>query len=181
MKLLQYAIECLFIILFQMSLVPSLPFSEYIFDPAIPYVLYISLFRPGRSVFMVSFVLGLLMDGISGAHFGLFTTTYLWMMVAVRQITTLIRMDQTWMLQLFTGLGVLFEEMVLLGMTALIDPGFRIPITAVERIGIQVLLAVLFVPFLFSLLRLFQAVWDASVNRSQPGPRRKRWLTTSNA
>jgi len=179
-KLLQYAIECLFIILFQMSLVPSFSFSEYVFDPAIPYVLYISLFRPSRSVSMVSLVLGLLMDGISGAPFGLYTTTYLWITVAVRQITTLIRMDQTWMILLFTGLGILFEGMVLLGMTALIDPGFRIPITAVERIAIQVLLAVFSVPFLFSLLRRFQAVWDAFVNGSQPGPGRKRWLTTSN-
>lgn len=179
MRFLQTTAVCLFIVVFNTAMVPFLFFPQYVFDPAVPYILFMSLLGSGRRAFGVSAGLGLVMDGFSGAPFGLYTTAYLWMTAAMRQVSTLIRVDQVWMIQLFAGLGVLFEAMVLLGMTALMDPGFRIPSAAAERIGVQMLLAAVLAPFLFSLLYRMVPTRNPSANESRPRSGTKPWRTTS--
>jgi rod shape-determining protein MreD len=132
-----------------------------------------------RVAFGVAVGLGLLMDGLSGAPFGLYTTAYVWMAVIVRRMTTIIRADQAGMIQLFAGLGVLFQAMVILILTAMIDPEFRIPFNVVEGIGMQMLLAAIFAPFLFSLFYRFQGAGEVSMQESQSRSGRKQWRTTS--
>ncbi len=181
MKHVRTLAECLFVVLFQTAVLPLFPFSEYCFDPAIPYVLYLGLFNPVRFALFGSLVLGLLMDGLSGAPFGLHATLYLWIAAGVRQMTTFIRVEQTLMIQMLTGLGILFKETVLLGVSALIDPGFTIPADAMGRIAAQGILGAFAGPFLIALLRRLQAAWEGRGNGGPPGSGRKQWLTISKA
>ena len=181
MRILCHTLECLVIVLFQTAVVPLVPFSEYLYDPAIPYLLYVSFFRSKRSAVGISFVLGMLADGISGAPFGLYTTCYLWMTVALRQLTVFMRVDQVWMIPLFAGLGVLFEGGVLLGMSAAINPGFKIPMAAAEVIGVQALLAFLSAPFLLTFFRRCLCVWDPPADGTGTETRKNRWGTISRA
>jgi len=175
-------LECLLIVLFRTAGVHLFPFSGYVFDPAVPYVLFLGLFGPARSAFFHSLALGLLMDGVSGAPFGVYTSTYLWITAALQQMIAVLRVvDTFWMIRLLAGLGVLFESTLLLGVTVMVHPRFTIPVAALERIGVQAFLAALMAPALFSLFHWMRKPGESPQNGQDFGMRNKRWQTISRA
>ncbi len=75
-----YFIICLFLIIVQSTAIPFLPESIKCFDLLIVFVLYVGLFKEFLSTFIVVFILGLIMDLLSGGGFGLYISAYFWML-----------------------------------------------------------------------------------------------------
>lgn len=81
--LLSILLGILFIVLQTACIPPHFLFIRY-FDLLLPLVIYVSVFRPAaESIFLVLFF-GILMDSLSGSPFGLYSITYVWLLLGVR-------------------------------------------------------------------------------------------------
>jgi hypothetical protein len=92
------------------------------------------------------------MDNFSGGPFGLYLTTYFWLYVGVKGITTFIQVgNRLLVITLIVAGGVLFENLILLGAFAILGSRQQFAGDAVEIVAIQVLWAI----FTGSLFLLF--------------------------
>jgi rod shape-determining protein MreD len=82
---------CLFLVILQTTVMPYLPLLDKFYDLLIPFIIYLSLSRPVRESLPFVLFLGFIMDNLSGGPFGLYLTTYFWLYVGVKGITTFIQ------------------------------------------------------------------------------------------
>jgi len=92
------------------------------------------------------------MDNLSGGPFGLYLTTYFWLYVGVKGITTFIQVgNRLLIISLIIAGGVLFENLISLGAFAFLGSRQQFAGDALEIVTIQVLWAI----FTGSLFLLF--------------------------
>ena len=92
------------------------------------------------------------MDNLSGGPFGLYLTTYFWLYVGVKGITTFIQVGNRLLIITFIiAAGVLFENLVLLGAFAILGSRQQFAGGAFEIVAVQIVWAI----FTGSLLLLF--------------------------
>ncbi len=107
---------CLFLVILQTTIMPYLPLLDKFYDLLIPFIVYLSLFRPVRESLPFVLFLGFIMDNLSGGPFGLYLTTYFWLYVGVKGITMFIQVgNRLLIIALIVANGVLFENLILLG------------------------------------------------------------------
>jgi cell shape-determining protein MreD len=143
---------CLFLVILQTTIMPYLPLVNQFYDLLIPFIVYLGLSRPVRESLPFVLFLGLIMDNFSGGPFGLYLTTYFWLYVGVKGITTFIQVgNRLLIITLIVAGGVLFENLILLGAFAILGSRQQFAGDAVEIVAIQVLWAI----FTGSLFLLF--------------------------
>ena len=143
---------CLFLVILQTTVMPHLPLLDRFYDLLIPFIVYLGLSRPVRESLPFVLFLGFIMDNLSGGPFGLYLTTYFWLYVGVKGITTFIQVgNRLLIITLIVAGGVLFENLILLGAFAILGSGQQFAGDAVEIVAIQVLWAI----FTGSLFLLF--------------------------
>ena len=84
MKIFFFVILTLFLTVLQTTVFPDFFLSHHSFDLLIINIIYLSLVftHPGMIVFVV--LIGCIVDSVSGVHFGLYITTYLWIYLIVQ-------------------------------------------------------------------------------------------------
>lgn len=84
MTLLFYPVLSLILLVLQTTLLPDVALFNHCFDLLIINVLYLSLFT--SNLFVVFYVMGLgwIMDSISGAPFGFYVSSYVWIYALVQ-------------------------------------------------------------------------------------------------
>ena len=143
---------CLFLVILQTTIMPYLPLLSKFYDLLIPFIVYLSLSRPVRESLPFVLFLGFIMDNLSGGPFGLYLTTYFWLYVGVKGITTFIQVgNRLLIITLIVAGGVLFENLILLGAFAIFGSGQQFAGDAPKIIAVQVLWAI----FTGSLFLLF--------------------------
>lgn len=150
-----YVGVCLFLILLQTTILPFIPLLESIYDLLIAFVIYLGLYRPIREGLILVFVLGFLMDSLSGSPFGLYLTTYCWLFIGVKWITTLFQVGNRILISVVVAAGVLIGNAIFIA-TFAIQPDMRMPENAVQTAGIQFLWALVTGPFVLMLFRYSQ-------------------------
>ena len=133
----------LFLVILQTTVMPYLPLLDKFYDLLIPFIIYLSLSRPVRESLPFVLFLGFIMDNLSGGPFGLYLTTYFWLYVGVKGITTFIQVgNRLVIITLIVAGGVLFENLILLGAFAL--AGFRQQFAGdvIEIVAVQTLWAI---------------------------------------
>jgi rod shape-determining protein MreD len=90
----------LFLIIFQTTVLPRLAFVGYCFDLLLPLAIYLAVFRPRHEALPLTVFLGLLMDNMSGGPFGLYLTSYVWLFIAARAASTVVRAENPIMVAL---------------------------------------------------------------------------------
>jgi rod shape-determining protein MreD len=143
---------CLFLVILQTTVMPYLPLLDKFYDLLIPFIIYLSLSRPVRESLPFVLFLGFIMDNLSGGPFGLYLTTYFWLYVGVKGITTFIQVgNRLIIITLIVAGGVLFENLILLGAFAIAGSRQQFAGDAIEIVTVQILWAI----FTGSLFLLF--------------------------
>lgn len=102
------------LILCQSVLLPWVMGWGLVYDLTIPVVIYLALFRPLREGAVVVFVLGLLMEGLSGGPFGIYMTTYYWLFAVLKWLISLFNVQSTFLIPFVVAAGVAMENAVVI-------------------------------------------------------------------
>ena len=60
------------LIVFQSVVLPYFPFSDSFYDILVPFLVYLGSYRPVRESIPAAFVLGFIVDSLSGGYFGIY-------------------------------------------------------------------------------------------------------------
>jgi len=160
-----YICFCLLLIIFQTVILPFIPGFRSFYDLLTLFILYLGLFRPLRQSLPVVFVLGFIMDNLSGAPFGLYTTTYFWLFLGVSWMTRFLQVRHSILLPLLVGAGVLIQNLIFLG-TIISAGGWPRFQKAVLMTGVvQLLWAITTGPVLLLMFNRIHQQWDQWVPR----------------
>ena len=155
-----YVGVCLFLIILQTTLLPFIPLLENMYDLLIAFVIYLGLYRPIREGLILVFLLGFLMDNLSGSPFGLYLTTYCWLFIGVKLITTLFQVGNRVLLSVVVAAGVLIGHGIFITSFAIQPADTRLPENAAQTVFIQFLWALVTGPLLLMLFRYSQKLLD---------------------
>ena len=149
---------CLIVI--QTTVMPHFPLFERFYDLLAPFVIYLSIFRPVRESMVIVFVFGFFMDIISGGPFGLYLTAYVWLFIGVRWAITFLHVGDSLLLPIVVAAGVLMENLVFIGTSAMFEQSSRISETMVSTIIVQVLWAIFTGPLFLMFFNTSHRRWD---------------------
>jgi cell shape-determining protein MreD len=107
-----YIATSLFLVVLQTTVLPYVSLFNQFYDLLIPFIVYLALYRPVRETLPLVFLLGYLMDGLSGSPFGLYTTIYFWLFLGLRWVTTFLRVGNTLLIAFVVPAGVVMEAIV---------------------------------------------------------------------
>ena len=151
---------CFCLIVIQTTVMPYIPLFERFYDLLAPFVIYLSIFRPVRESMVIVFVFGFFMDIISGGPFGLYLTAYVWLFIGVRWAITFLHVGDSLLLPIVVAAGVLMENLVFIGTSAMFEQSSRISETMVSTIIVQVLWAIFTGPLFLMFFNTSHRRWD---------------------
>ena len=152
----------LLLVILQTAVLPYLPLLDRFYDILIPFVVFLSLSRPVRESLPVVFLLGFIMDNLSGSPFALYLTAYIWLFVGVRGMTRLLQIgNRVFIITLIVAAGVLVENLIFLGTLSVFGPDQKIAGNVAKTVTTQVLWAIWTGPIFFMVLKNMQNRLDA--------------------
>lgn len=143
-----YIAVCLFLVILQTAVLPHLPLLNSFYDLLIPFIIYLALYRPLREGLLLVILLGFIMDNISGSPFGLYLTTYCWLLIGVIWTTKFVQVGNRVLLSVVVAAGVLIENLLFMGTFTISGPDAKIPVEMWSTIAIQLLWALGSGPFI---------------------------------
>lgn len=135
-------------------MLPATAVTSRMYDLLIPLVIHLSAFRPPRESLPFVVFLGLLMDSLSGAPFGLYLTTYFWLFVAVRTISGYLWVANPLLLALVVAAAVAGENLLLMGVVVVTGGQWFPPAEAAAVVTAQLAWALVTGPAVLQLMRL---------------------------
>ena len=151
---------CLCLIVLQTTVMPYIPLFDRFYDLLSPFVIYLSIFRPVREGIVIILIFGFLMDNISGGPFGLYLTAYVWLFIGVRWAITFLHVGDSLIIPFVVAAGVLMENIIFIGTSAMFESGSRISEEVVNTVFIQVLWALFTGPFFLMFFNHSHRRWD---------------------
>ena len=155
-----YIAVSLFLILLQTSLLPLIPLLENVYDLLIAFVIYLGLYRPIREGLILVFLLGFLMDNLSGSPFGLYLTIYCWLFIGVKWITTLFQVGNRVLLAVVVAVGVLIANGIIISSFAIQGGDIKLPENTMPTVLIQFIWALATGSLLLIFFRFGQSCLD---------------------
>jgi len=153
-----FTFVCLLIL--QTTVMPYFRMFDNFYDLLFPFVIYLGLFRSVRESIPVVIVIGFVMDSLSGAPLGLYLTTYLWLFAGLRLIITVLHVGDNVLLPFVVAAGVLLENIIFMGVSAMFEPGSRFSSTVFSKVLVQVLWALFTGPIFLIGFNYFYQRWD---------------------
>lgn len=160
MTYLLHSVLGLLLIVFQTAIRPQIGFVTGIYDVLIAYVLFLGLFRPLKEALTMALVFGFIMDSLSGGPFGLFLTTYFWLVLISRQITRFLHPGNLVLRFFIVGFGVIVQNGVYIGVAMFLEgPAFSL--SPIKQAAVTQLLWALATGFvLVTVFHRCQRMWD---------------------
>jgi len=162
MNICFYMLVSLFLIVIQTTIVPFIPVPFQCYNLVTPFIIYVSLFRPLREGILVVLSLGLIMDNLSGAPFGIYLTVYFWILAGGTFLINFFHAGNRIFLQLTFIAGIVLENFVFLGTMAILSPKSFMPEQALNVAISQLIWAVLTSPVALNIFTWCRAGWDAA-------------------
>ena len=160
MTYLFYIGLCLGLIIVQTTVMPGLPAFRHFYDLLLPLVLYLGLYRFVREGLLAVIVLGLVMDNLSGAPFGVYLTVYFWIFMLVSWGSTYLHVGNQILLFIVSGAGVLIENLIFLGTMTVLSKNFQLPAGVVDSLGNQIVWGLLTGPVLIVSIRFLHGRFE---------------------
>ena len=152
---------CLFLVILQTTVMPTLPLLDSFYDLLIPVIVFLGLSRPVRESLPFVFFLGFIMDNLSGSPFGLYLTSYFWLFLAVKGVTQLLQVgNRLLIITLIVAAGVLIENLIFLGTLTILGPDQQLAGNAAKTVTIQILWAIWTGAIFLMVLRNLQSGLD---------------------
>ena len=139
---------------------PQIGFLAGIYDVLLAYVLFLSLFRPLKESLALVLVFGFFMDSLSGGPFGLYLTTYFWVLLITRQITRFLHPDNLVLRFFIVTLGVVVQIGVYMGVAVVVEDLAFAPALIRETAATQLLWAFSTGFVLVTFFRQCHRIWD---------------------
>jgi hypothetical protein len=137
---------------FQTAVLPRLPFMVNCYDLLLPYIIYITIFRPLKESCVLVVGMGLLIEQLSGVPFGLFTIVYLWVMVGVRWGVRFFNLGNFFLMPFIVAAAVIFENTFFVFSIIIKNSFVALPIISGKMIFDQFLFALISAPLLMVIL-----------------------------
>ncbi len=143
---------------------PCLLLFDSFYDLLVPLVLYLGIFRPVSESVVVILFIGFVMDNLSAGPFGLYVTIYLWLFIGTKWIVTFLHVANHFLLPLIVALGVLLENLIVLG-TLVVLTDSRFPDDLAATVGKQTLWAVFTGAFFLISFEHVQKRWENRIGK----------------
>ena len=143
-----YAVVIICLVITQTVIMAALPFFDSCYDILIPFIIYLGLFRSLREGLPVVLLSGFLLDGLSGAAFGLYTTTYIWLYICCRWIIGFFHAENIFILIFAVVSGVILQNLIFLGIFLILEPGGHMHNYILSSFHVQLIGAFITGPFL---------------------------------
>ena len=165
-----YGVAFFIVVVIHTTIIVQLPVFYGFYDILLLFVIYLGFYRSVRESLPFVIVFGMVMDGISGGTFGLYTTSYIWLYIFVLWLTSFIRVTNGMILPGVVACAVLIQNAIFLGYMVLLDPNGNIPSFSIHIVMIQLVWSVftgpIFITFFKTLVyqmekwqRSFQSDW----------------------
>jgi len=155
-----YAFTFMCLLVFKTTVMPYFRLFDSFYDVLFPFVIYLGFFRSTRESIPVIIILGFVMDNLSGAPFGIYLTTYLWLFASLRWITTVLHVGDNVLLPFVVAASALLENIIFMGVSAMFEPGSRFSATVFSQVAVQVLWALCTGPIFLILFKYLHQRWD---------------------
>ncbi len=109
-----YIVVGLVTIIIQTTIVPYYSLLHGLSDLPLFLVIYLALFRPMRESLPMAFILGFVMDGLSGGPLGLYVSTYFWTCAGILWLMTFLHIRSRILLPVVAASAVMVENIILL-------------------------------------------------------------------
>ena len=152
------------IVVFHTTIAPYSSLFSGFYDLLGVFVIYLGFFRSFREAIPFVLFFGMVMDVFSGGIFGLYATAYFWLYIFVLGLTLFIRKNNVLFLPVVALFAVVFENVVLIGITALMDAGATIPESAVKIVIGQAVWALFTGPVLILVVKYVDDKWEKYAN-----------------
>jgi rod shape-determining protein MreD len=165
-----YLAAGLLLVICQTTLLPLLPVTRHFFDLLLPLVIYLAAFRPMHEALPFTLFLGVLVDNLSGGPFGLYLTSYVWLLIGARLAAMVVRAENPIMLVLLLIAAVAAQNGLFLAVLGSAGPadlsgGFALRVMT-EQIGWVLLIG----PFLALGMRHAHRRSLRRVKQAEPAP-----------
>jgi rod shape-determining protein MreD len=135
---------CLVLVILQTTVMPYLSVLDRFYDLLIPFLVYLGLFRPVHEGLLFVCFLGFIMDNLSGGPFGLYLTSYFWLLIGAKGITQMLKVGKHMVVITFiVAAGVLAQNLIFLGSFAIFSPEQQFAGDAFKIVAVQILWALL--------------------------------------
>ncbi len=160
MTYLLHALMGLILIIFQTAVRPQIGFLGGIYDVLLVYVVFLGLFRPLREALAVILVMGFVMDSLSGGPFGLFLTTYFWLLMIMRLVIRFLHPDNRVLRFFAVGIGVVLQNGFYIGLALMLEE-LAFSLAPIRQAAMTQLYWALGTGFLLvTFFRHAQRIWD---------------------
>jgi rod shape-determining protein MreD len=105
------------------------------------------------------------MDTLSGGPFGLYLTTYLWLFVGVRWMTSFFDVNDSVLLLFVVALGVLLQNLIFIAAIIMFSPLALSFSLTVNTVAVQLLWAIFTGPILLLFFNYSHAKWNEWVKQ----------------
>ncbi len=171
MRYLIYFLTGILLISLQTTLVHALAPFIFFYDLMIPFVVFFILFRGGGEGLIASVFVGCAMDTLSGAPFGVYVFSYLWLVLLFKNVKPYLQISDSTLFQVVVVCGV-FIELTIFGVVyALSAPSFYFSRSIIWMMFTQLFSAMIFGPFVFVLFQKGFGLMENLIDE-KPGPRR---------
>ena len=153
-------IICFFLVILQTTVMPYFSLFDGFYDLLFPFIVFLSLFRSSREGIPVILFFGFVMDTLSGGPFGLYLTTYLWLFVGVRWITSFLDVGDSILLLLVVAVGVLIQNLIFVAAITIFSPLTPAISQTMNTIAVQLLWAIFTGPVLLLFFNYSHNKWD---------------------
>lgn len=109
-----YLLLTLIFIIVQTSILPTISFFSQTFDLLFVIVLSLSLRFSHPAAGIAIFLLGCVVDSVSGSPFGLYISAYIWTYILVRSLKPLVHLENIFFLVCMSAIAVVVENVFLL-------------------------------------------------------------------
>jgi len=135
---------CLVLVILQTTVMPYLSVLDRFYDLLIPFLVYLGLFRPVHEGLLFVCFLGFIMDNLSGGPFGLYLTSYFWLLIGAKGITQMLQVGKhMFIITFIVAAGVLAQNLIFLGSFAIFSPEQQFAGDAFKIVAVQILWALL--------------------------------------
>lgn len=165
MNFLFYMGLSLILVILKTTLMPYFSMFDQFYDILIPFVFFLGLYRPVRESIPFILLLGFTLDSLSGGPFGIFMTTYFWLLVLTRWVVTFLHAGNKGLWLIAVAIGVLIENFIVIATILWLGETSDLPAGWGGRLVAQLLWALGTGPFLIIAISTLHSKWRGWVDR----------------
>lgn len=149
MRYLIYFLVSAVLISLQTTIIPALPLLLTPYDILIPFVVYLTLFRPLSEGLPVIVLTGCAMDMLSGAVAGIYLIIFIWILLLFKRAKIYFHLKDPVLFKMIVIISILIENFIFGLYLSLKAVSFDLSLYACQILLIQLVWAIITSPFFY--------------------------------